>query len=41
MNETKELDLEIADLGDAKELTQGALVPNLGEEHPFLIYRAS
>jgi hypothetical protein len=37
MNET--LDLEVVDLGDAKEVTMGPIAPNPAEDHPVLIFR--
>jgi hypothetical protein len=30
---------EVVELGDAKELTQGINVPDLGEENPDFLYR--
>lgn len=37
MDET--LELEVVDLGDAKELTKGPMTPDLAEDHPVLIFR--
>jgi len=37
MNETQEL--EVVDLGDAKEVTQGPVAPEMGEDHPVYIFR--
>jgi hypothetical protein len=37
MNETQEL--EVVDLGDAKELTTGPFGPVFDEDHPVLPYR--
>jgi hypothetical protein len=37
MNETQ--DLEIVDLGEVKEVTMGPVAPDLGEDHPTLIFR--
>jgi len=37
MNDTQ--NLELVDLGDVKEVTQGPIAPDLGEDHPVLIFR--
>ena len=37
MNETKEL--EVVELGEAKELTKGVLIPPQLEDHPTRPYR--
>lgn len=37
MNDTQEL--ELVDLGDVKEVTTGPIAPEVGEDHPVLIFR--
>lgn len=37
MNDTQ--DLELVDLGDVKEVTMGPIAPEMGEDHPVLIFR--
>ena len=39
MDEDIEQDLEVVELGEAKELTKGALVPPIAEDNPTMHYQ--